>query len=379
LRHKLGVIHIKKYIITAALLITVVSWILTAPLFVKNSYKKVKAVKASTSSLVTTVECTGKIESEKTQKVVLGCQVKISKNNFNIGDKVKKGDKLLEIDKDITMQALKFGGVSTATEALQDSLGSDITPEKAQEALKAAMSQGIINQSTYDSIMEQFSSQASSNTQVSNSILQGSFANITDEFVNSLENSLNAPISGTLTSIVDGSTGINAPSSTLATIVDMDHLQVKAQVDEDSIKDVKVGQKALISGNGLTGKYSGVVKMVYPVAESSSNDTASNSVYVIISIDKPDRHIIPGLSANVSINVSKKNNTVYLPYDSIKQDDNGTEYVYIFDKGIAKRRNITTGIENDNGVEVLNGVNRGEIVIEDPSDTVRDGIKVQIV
>lgn len=372
-------IHIKKYIITAALLITVVSWILTAPLFVKNSYKKVKAVKASTSSLVTTVECTGKIESEKTQKVVLGCQVKISKNNFNIGDKVKKGDKLLEIDKDITMQALKFGGVSTATEALQDSLGSDITPEKAQEALKAAMSQGIINQSTYDSIMEQFSSQASSNTQVSNSILQGSFANITDEFVNSLENSLNAPISGTLTSIVDGSTGINAPSSTLATIVDMDHLQVKAQVDEDSIKDVKVGQKALISGNGLTGKYSGVVKMVYPVAESSSNDTASNSVYVIISIDKPDRHIIPGLSANVSINVSKKNNTVYLPYDSIKQDDNGTEYVYIFDKGIAKRRNITTGIENDNGVEVLNGVNRGEIVIEDPSDTVRDGIKVQIV
>lgn len=372
----------RKFILLIAFTAAVVSWLLIIPIGVKHSYIKVDSVKASTADLITTVDCQGIIEAVNTSQVTVGVPVKISKSYYHIGDRVEKGAKLLEIDKETTLQNLVYTAGGIASSGTGSTSGTNITSEDAENALEQALNSGLINESMYNSIINQVQNSGSSGI----SLPSGSGSSIlskldvdVDEMLDSVENSLYAPISGVITSITNSGQGIIPAGATLATIVDTSSLQVKAQVKEENLKNVKVGQEVHISGSGFDGVYSGVVKQIYPVATSVSNLTdEKNMVNVIISINKPDKNLIPGLTADVSIKVSEHRNAVTLPYDVIKQDDNGTEYVLIFDKGHAVKKNITTGIEDNNNVEILKGINKGEIVIKDPTDTITEGTNVRI-
>jgi RND family efflux transporter MFP subunit len=373
----------KKYLIVIAFTVVAISWLMLIPVGVKQSYMQVKAFKASTSDVVTTVDCQGTLEAASQKQIIVGVPVKISKNYFNIGDKVKKGDKLLEIDRDVTLQTLAYSTAeSTSSISANSSSNSQITEDDAENALEQALSTGIIGQSTYDSLLNQINNSSGSSLSLPSSTSSSAASKTetdNEKTIDSVENSLFAPISGVITDISDGTTGISPAASALATIVDMSSVQVKAQVSEENVKSVKVGQQVHISGTGFSGTYTGVVKQIYPVVKSVSTlSGSSNTVDIIVSIDKADANLLPGLTANVTIKVSEQRGIVTLPYDSIKQDDDGTEYVYVFKNGCAVKRKITTGTEDDNGVEVLKGVSRGEIIIEDESDTVTNGTNVRV-
>lgn len=373
----------KKFLILFAVTVAAMSWLMVIPIGVEQSYTKVKTFKASTADVVNTVDCQGTLEAAVKEQITLGYQVKISKNYFNIGDNVKKGDKLFAIDRNVTLQALAYNGTANSDDnSTSSGSSSQISSDDASSALKQALSSGIIAQSTYNNLLGQINKSGSSSISVpaTNSITTTSGTEADNEkALDSIETSLCAPISGVVTDIADGSTGITPAETSVATIVDMSSIQVKAQVNEDDIKSVKVGQQVHISGSGFTGTYSGVVKKIYPIAEDVTTlSGTSNMVNIIVSIDKPDANLLPGLTATLKIKVSEQQGIVTLPYDSIKQDDNGTEYVYVFKNGRAVRKNITTGIEDDNGDEILKGVNRGEIIIEDSSDTIKNGTNVRI-
>lgn len=373
----------RKYILLIAFTAAVVSCLLVIPIGVKESYTKVDAVKAATADIITTVDCQGTIEPVNTSQVTVGVPVKISKCYFHVGDRVEKGEKLLSIDKETTLQNLMYstGGAIVAGSA-SGAAGTNISTDDAETALKQAFSSGIIGESTYNSLLSQLQNSGSSTISLpsgaNSSILDKLDLNI-DDMLESVENSLYAPISGVITAITNSGQGMIPTGATLATIVDTSALQVKAQLNEENLKDVKVGQQVHISGSGFDGVYSGVVKQIYPVATSVSSLTDDkNMVNVIISIDKPGSNLIPGLTADVSIKVSEHRNAVTLPYDVIKQDDNGTEYVLVFDKGRAVKKTIKTGVEDNDNVEILEGIKNGEIVIKDPTDTITEGTNVRI-
>ena len=372
---------LKKYLILMSFTVAVISWLMIIPVGVQNSYTQVETLRAPATNVVTTVDCSGTLEAAIKANVTLGCKVKISKNYFNIGDKVKKGDKLLEIDKSVTLQALAYNDTAS-TNSSSSSANPQITSGDAANALKQALSSGIIGKGTYSSLLNQIGNSSSGATVASTSSDSSTSSDtVTDseKALDSVENSLCSPISGVITEIADGADGITPAATPVATIVDMNSIQVKAQVNEENVKNVKVGQQVVISGSGFNGTYSGEVKKIYPIAENVTtlSDT-SNMVYIIVSINKPDANLLPGLTATVKITTSKQCGVVTLPYDSIQQDDNGTEYVYTFINGCAIRKNITTGTEDDNGAEVLKGVSQGEVIIEDPSDTITDGMSVRI-
>lgn len=371
---------LKKYLILIAFSVAVISWLAIIPVGVQNSYTKVETLRAPATDVVTTVDCSGTLEAAVKENITLGCKVKISKNYFNIGDKVKKGDKLLAIDRNVTLQALNYSS-TTSTDNNSASSNSQITSGEAESVLKQALSSGIIGKSTYSSLLGQVNSSSSGGTATAstdNSLTSSDTGTDSEKVLDSVENSLCSPISGVVTEISDGASGIIPAATSVATIVDMSSIQIKAQIDEENVKDIKVGQQVQFSGSGFSGIYSGVVKKIYPIAENVTTlSGTSNMVNIIVSIDNPDAQLLPGLTATVKIKTSEQH-AVTLPYDSIKQDDNGTEYVYTFKNGCAVRKNVTTGTEDDNGVEVLKGVSRGEIIIEDSSDAVTDGMSVRI-
>lgn len=140
-----------------------------------------------------------------------------------------------------------------------------------------------------------------------------------------------------------------------------------ASVDESEIASVSVGQFAEISGAAFDGTIGGSVAEIADTAYSENGRTA---VRVIIKLNGGEEELRSGYSARGSIYADEARLLHTLPYEAIRQDDEG-EYVYLFVGNQAVRRSIETGIELSGEAEILRGLSEQSEVILSP-DTVTD-------
>jgi len=224
-----------------------------------------------------------------------------------------------------------------------------------------------------------------------------------------------APISGMITA-ENNSNGDNVQAGkTLLTIVDPSSMKIKVSVDELNISKVKVGEKTQIKFDALKDKtYEGTVEQV---AESGTTTNNVTNYEVIVSIANPTDVKI-GMNANVNILVDSKDNALAIPVEALIDKD-GKKFVMIpnsdgtvnnstsssdsnnnqkasSDNGQASKGNgqsqrangqggqnsgngsrngyngfssdgklvpVTTGLENDNYVEISDGINEGQQVL----------------
>ena len=101
-------------------------------------------------------------------------------------------------------------------------------------------------------------------------------------------------------------------------------------------------------------------------------------VDVCASIDNLDEEVKAGYTINAKIVVEKEKEINVVPYEAVMQDENETEYVYVFANGMAVRKDIETGVELTDGVEVLSGVSQDEPIIFTPNKVKKDGTRVKI-
>lgn len=187
-----------------------------------------------------------------------------------------------------------------------------------------------------------------------------------DDIVSGLEDTIiRAPIDGMVIGkpIPAGQTvapGISNPM-VLLTVVDMATMQIQALVDESDIGKVKVGQKVLFTVDAYPAKkFSGLVSVI-----SSKANLQQNVVYytVYINVDSPEGLLKPTMTARVSVNVDERNNVVVIPISGIK-DTKGQRFVQkIGADGVAQPVQITTGLGNDQQIEVLSGLSPGDMIL----------------
>lgn len=370
----LGVILLKKYLCLFAVTVLLIIGSVFIPIGIKNSYKSVKAIKILKTSVISTVTCSGNVEAIVKREITLPYQVKINQNLFNIGDRVEKGNILFDIDETVTKQA-----ISTNNEnSLMSETNTQMSSSNALNTLQEALNSGIITSETYNSLAEKIKNNSGSiNTSSDSSSSSGSKEN--EDAMETIKECIKAPMSGVITSIADGTGGITPAGTVVATISDLNSLQIKAMVDEKNVKNVKVGQTAIITGTGFSGSYYGTVKQIYPVVDKvTTENSTKNMVGIIVSINKKDCNMMPGASVDLTIKTSEKSNVIKVPYSALRQDNNGDEYVFIFKNGTAVKRMVTTGSEDDNGVEIVKGIQSGDIVIDDSSDSLKNGELVRL-
>ncbi len=375
---------LKKIILLVAVTAAIALTLSVVPKAVAASYLSVNAFKASGSDVTSTIQCSGSLQASVKQDICVGIPVKISKSYVKIGDYVKKGERLFDIDKEVTLQALVNSNGDTQAANGSDNSGSSFsTSSEADSALQQALSMGVIGQDTYNSLKGQVQSNAysSARSSINSSVSNNSQVSETEneKMVDNIESELVAPISGIVTDLADVGSGMTDSTAELAEIMDFNSIQVMAQISEDDIKNVKTGQLAVITGSGLKGTYSGYVKQIYPIAQKDDSSTNSeNMINVIIGINNPNNTLSPGLDVNVTVETSVKHGVFVVPFESIQEDDDGTEYVFEFENGHAVRKNIETGDEYDTSVEVLKGIHAGDIVIENPPDNLASGNNIRI-
>lgn len=103
----------------------------------------------------------------------------------------------------------------------------------------------------------------------------------------------------------------NMEVANLFTIGDLDKMQVVADVDEADIGSVKVGQNAQFTVDAFPDDI--FYGRVTQVRISPTTDTNVTTYEVLISTSNPDHKLIPGLTANVTINVMEEKDVMMLP------------------------------------------------------------------
>jgi HlyD family secretion protein len=167
-------------------------------------------------------------------------------------------------------------------------------------------------------------------------------------------------------------------------IVNLDKLQVKAEINEYSIKDVKEGQKVVITGDAIDENIEvlGVVESIFPVAKKNMSSGGEEVVVeVVISIDNINAALKPGLSVDCKIMTFEKSDIVVVPIGALKIDKDENKYVLKIDKekGVMVRQDVKLGIISDMMAEVLDGLAEGDLIVDDPQSFHKDGSKVKIL
>lgn len=321
----------KKYVILYSVSITVIVAMVIGSAYLNNSIVNVNVIDVSTSCVQNTILCSGVVEYSDYQDVI--CKSAAIANDIFIkeGDYVSKGDNLINLT-NVKTEKNPISGIDTTN---INNICSNINNlENMQEVYSSLLTEPKVNPSNYTKY--------------------GSAYNI------------KAPISGLVTSVnVEAGKVINENSS-IVTISNTNNMQVRLNVNESQISELKIGQKAFVTGVGFkNSEYTGTVTNISNEAEKIVGVTGKETVVnVIVKLDNVNNDIKPGYTAKCRIVTSEENDVLLTPYESIKSDENGKEYVYQYNNGKAIKTYVETGNEYQNGYEIISGLKNGDKIIE---------------
>lgn len=326
----------------------------------------------------TTVLATGNIEAAKLVSVGARVSGQIETLAVALGDEVKAGDLIAQIDSldqqntlaqaradlkqieaQIAAQTASIReaelAVSRTTQLNEKALASDATRESAEANVAVARAN-----------LEALTAQkASAEVNVASAELDLERTRIT------------APISGTVVAVVtaQGQTVNAAQSSpTIVKLAELDRMVIKAEISEADVVNVKPGQAATFSLLGEPDQsYDAVLSSMEPapasIAESDTVDT-TEAIYFIGRLDvaNDDRKLRIGMTTQVRIVLGRAENalTVLSSVLGPRQPD-GTYLVEVWnDAGKSREeRVVTVGLNDNVTAEILSGLAEGEQVVAD--------------
>jgi macrolide-specific efflux system membrane fusion protein len=327
------------------------------------------------------VLASGTLKAFKT--VAVGAQVsgQLKTLRVALGDKVRKGQLLAEIDPVLQKNTLKD------SEAQVENLRAQ--KRSRQELLKqydlAYQRQKLMSakDATSKADMEIAQSQLES-TRYDIAALEAQIHRATiavDTAQANLEYTrINAPIDGVVISIdtEEGQTVVSTQSATtILTLATLDTMTVKAKISEADVIKVKPGLTTYFALLGdADGRYYSKLRAIEPGPVSSgtgssgtSNSTSSGSssavyYYGLFEVPNSDNRLKVSMTAQVTIILNQVKHVLCIPVSALgdKQKD-GRTAVKVLEGGITQSRNIRTGISNNVQVQVLEGLREGEKVV----------------
>lgn len=157
-----------------------------------------------------------------------------------------------------------------------------------------------------------------------------------------------------------GSAGSESTSMGMITIADLTKLYIKAAVDQADISKVNVGQQAKVTLDALPGKeFSGQVTSIDAVPETNQN-VVTYTAY--ISLNKLDMGARLGMSADISIDLGKKENVLVVPNIAVRSGSNSRIVTKIID-GEATEVAVEIGVSDSANTEITSGLLEGDKIV----------------
>lgn len=330
---------------------------------------------AKYSDIQQTVVATGTVRSSNRVEVGARVSGKVEKILVKLGQKVKKGELIAELDS-ITQE-------NTLNSAL-----AQLAAYKAQ--LVAAQTAYRVANSNFQRIAKLYKRKASSLDDYENAQnnLDSAKANVeqiqaqikqSEIEVNTAATNLNytkitSPIDGTVISIpvsVGQTVNANQTTPTIIQVADLDTMLIKPEISEGDITKIKPGMKVQFTTLAEPDEiYQAEIASVDPALTTLTDNEYSESVsdtnaiyyYANVLVPNPEHKLQIGMTTQNTIITAQKQHVLVVPTLAI-QKRNGQNSVQILDGDKVVEKIVQIGLHDDINTEILSGLNEGDNVI----------------
>jgi multidrug resistance efflux pump len=162
-------------------------------------------------------------------------------------------------------------------------------------------------------------------------------------------------------------------ASIVATLLRTNPIKVQVQIAEADVPYVAVGRSiSLLVDAYKDRRFAGVVTAVNPAV-----DPASRSATVEAAVENGDNALRSGMFATVNINREGGTKAVFVPKTAVFNDQTTqSNRVFVIQDGVAKLRVVQLGVEENDEVQIVTGVNADETVATSAVDQLYEGAKV---
>lgn len=363
-------------------------------------------------TITSTVRAPGRVQPETMVKVSADVPGKVIRLAIKEGDRVRKGQFLLQID-DIEYRA-QVANAQAALQAARSNLRqAEAAFAQSDAALKRKESlfqQNLVSPEELDVARTTRDSDKARLDARREDVAQSS-ASVTIAQARLRKTRFVSPLDGTVTQlaieqgeiVVTGT--MNNPGTVILTVADLRRMKVEADVDETDVSSVRIGQPAKVTVDALpdTSLAGHVTEIANSptISDAGSQDQQTNFL-VDVMIDVPPAVLRPGMTADVEITTATRDSVLLVPIQAVvvrtpeelvpakkgrrKKDAKGAAVaavkesgkpeeirgVFVMGKeGAVTFRKVTTGLSSDTDYEVSGELKPGEKIVTGPFRVLR--------
>ena len=328
--------------------------------------------KVKRGDVVHSVLATGSLQAVKTVSVGAQASGEISKLYVKIGDHIKTGDKIAEIDastqinqRDSEKAALDVSKANLVS--AQAKLAEAEHKYKRQQALKDAGTKEALDSARANLTV------ARAEVETAKAQIARSELSLKNASVALGHTTVKAPMDGVVIAVaVEEGQSINAVQSTptIITLAQTSTMTVEGEIAEADVADVKTGMAAYFT---LLGKdktqYEGVLKSIDPaplaISKNSSSSDSAIYYYGKMDVPNPDDRLKVGMTANITIKIKEAKNALLIPLTALQDDG---RVLVVGADGQTQPREVEVGINDGINVEIRSGLNEGEEGVQSTKD-----------
>ena len=366
-----------------------------------ENYTPVEVDNAEISNIENVVNINGKVAAKEEVSIIPKAMGTVTKVNVDLGDNVEVGTVLFNIEQqDI---ALTVDQASNGVDLAQKSVAQaengletartnyELNKEKIENAQlnlertralyeegavsKAQLEQAELSASekNLDVLLAQVTQAEIGYQQSQNQLKQAQISY--EQAVNGLSNTVvEAPMKGVVSSLNVKQGQIVGSGQVAATIVDMDTVYVQISVVENVVNKIKEGQEAEIS---VPAVFDGYIKRT--IGYISPTADPMNKLYTVrLYLDNKEYGIRPGMTGSVKLSLDSVDEAIVIKSDAVLDKD-GKKIVYIVENDMAVEKEVETGLDTGELIEIISGINQGDSVIIEGQHYVSDGARVKVV
>lgn len=421
--------------------------VITMQVFKGEEAKEVTTEKAAKRNIIETVSANGKIQPEAELKITSDVSGEVVEMLVKEGEQVKKGQLLCRIKPDIYESAFERvdatvnstkANLKTAVAQLAQAKANFANADASYSRSKKLFDQNAISQQELDASKAAYESAKANVDGLEESIKAADFnvksmeASLKEANSNLDKTYIYAPVDGTVSKLnvekgerVVGVQGLQGTE--ILRLANLNEMEASVEVNENDIIRIHKNDTAIIEVDAYIGKkFKGIVTEVANSANTTgiSVDQVTNFVVKIRILRESYTDIIsqtnpapfrPGMSASVEIQTMRAGNIITVPIpavttrsgDTLKtkegfEDENQDlvikdekeeklakkkeeikECVFLNVNGKAKMVYVTTGVQDNDYIEIKSGIKVGDEIISGPygavSKMLKDGSKITVV
>ena len=362
---------------------------------------EVEAEKVSLETIVQTVDATGRIQPKTQVNISADVSAKIIALHVEEGDWVEKDTLLVELDRERYAAAVEQAEANVRSAQANAKLVSENMnkAEKDYDRARDLVSRNLESQSSLDTTQDAYQVEVARH-EAALDVVNQARASLKQSLDDLSKTRIFAPMTGTISDlnkeVGEIAFGSQFQEDVIMVVADLTAMEALVNVDENDIVNVKVGQTADVEvdalfGEKLTGEVyeiANTANLAAPGANGQQQQQQSQKTEfeVKIAITSDIERLRPGMTASAEISTETRENVVGVPIQSVAvrtidqlamdgeeieeaekrftaDADGFVEIVFCVENGKAVARQVETGIQSNDLIEIKSGISADETVV----------------